>query len=166
MKKDIRTQGSGNAGATNIRRVMGNKFALIVFLVDALKGIIPTYLGLLYGGLEVAYLCGILVVLGHVFPVFLQFKGGKGVATSFGAGLVLNPLIALLSIIAFVIVVWKSRYVSLGSIIGTCMFPLLIIISDNNYKIKILSVLFALIVVFSHRSNIRKLIAGEENKLS
>lgn len=164
-KSDIRQHGSGNAGTTNVLRVMGKKFGAIVFLLDALKGAIPAYLGLIYGGIDIAYICGIATVLGHVFPVIYAFKGGKGVATSFGAALVLSPLFALIAILVFALVVYASRYVSLGSILGTVTFPLLMAIYNNNQLIKIYSLVFAIIIIYSHRQNIKKLIDGTENKL-
>lgn len=166
LKSDIRAHGSGNAGATNVRRVMGNKAGAIVFLLDMLKGIVPTAIGAKIGGEQLAYLCGIAVVLGHVFPIFLKFKGGKGVATSFGAALIINPLFAILSISVFTIIVWKTRYVSLGSILGTCTFPLLSIFFGYAFKTVLLSMIFTLIIVFSHRENIKKLLSKTENKLS
>ncbi|MDO5096145.1 MAG: glycerol-3-phosphate 1-O-acyltransferase PlsY [Peptostreptococcaceae bacterium] len=166
LKSDIRAHGSGNAGATNVRRVMGNKAGTIVFLLDMFKGMLPTIIGAKMGGAQLAYLCGIAVVLGHVFPIFLKFKGGKGVATSFGAALIINPLFAILSISVFALIVWRTRYVSLGSILGTCTFPLLSILFGYEMKIVLLSMIFALIIVFSHRENIKKLLSKTENKLS
>lgn len=164
-KKDIREQGSGNAGTTNVMRTMGKKFGAIVFALDVVKGMIPAYLGLMYGGLEIAFICGLAVVLGHVFPIIYNFKGGKGVATSFGAALVLSPLFALLSISVFAMVVMLTKYVSLGSMLGACTFPLLMSIFHHSPRIKAYSLIFAIIILYSHRSNISKLIAGTENKI-
>lgn len=164
-KRDIREYGSGNAGTTNVLRVMGKKFGAIVFLLDVIKGMLPTYLALRYGGLEMAFLCGVVVVVGHVFPILHGFKGGKGVATSFGAALVLNPFFALISLAIFAIIVLVTRYVSLGSMIGTCVFPLLMFTHSTSKSIKVYSLAFAIIVVFSHRKNIKKLLKGTENKL-
>ncbi len=166
LKEDIRTHGSGNAGATNVLRVMGKKFGAIVFLLDALKGAIPALIGLRLGGLQLAYLCGIFVVLGHVFPAFLKFKGGKGVATSFGAAMVLSPLFALISISFFALIVWKTKYVSLGSVLGTFVFPILNIIFQKGFDIVLYSFVFATIVAIAHRKNIKNLIQGTENKLA
>lgn len=166
LKSDIREHGSGNPGATNIRRVMGNKFGALVFLMDAAKGAIPAFFGSLYGGLELAYLCGIVVVLGHVFPIVFKFKGGKGVATSFGAAMVIDPIFALISIGLFALVVWRTKYVSLGSILGTLLFPVLNLVSGKNFRVVLFSFIFAIIIVISHRENIKKLLNGTENKLS
>lgn len=166
LKEDIRSHGSGNAGATNVRRVMGNKFGAVVFFLDALKGAIPAFLGLKIGGMEMAYLCGILVVLGHVFPIFLKLKGGKGVATSFGAAMVLNPIFAIISILFFALIVWKTRYVSLGSVLGTFLFPVLNTVFRYGARIILLSFVFAIIVAVAHRRNIKNLIEGTESKIS
>lgn len=162
---DIREHGSGNAGTTNVLRVMGKRFGAVVFLLDLLKGAIPAYLGLLYGGMDIAYICGITAVIGHVFPVLYGFKGGKGVATSFGAALVLSPPFALISILVFAVVVYATRYVSLGSIIGTATFPILMALFNNRLSIKMYSLIFALIILYSHKKNISKLINGTENKI-
>ena len=162
---DIREHGSGNAGTTNVLRVMGKRFGAAVFLLDLLKGAIPAYLGLLYGGMDIAYICGITAVIGHVFPVLYGFKGGKGVATSFGAALVLSPPFALISILVFAVVVYATRYVSLGSIIGTATFPILMALFNNRLSIKMYSLIFALIILYSHKKNISKLINGTENKI-
>lgn len=162
--QDIRESGSGNAGTTNVLRTMGKKFGAIVFVLDVLKGAFPAYLGMMYGGLELGFLCGLLVVLGHVFPVIHHFRGGKGVATSFGAVLVLHPLFALISITVFAILVATTRYVSVGSILGTCTFPLLMIWRTQNRVIWFYSLIFALIIIFSHRNNIKKLLNGTENR--
>lgn len=164
-KKDIREHGSGNAGTTNVLRVMGKKFGAIVFILDVIKGSVPTYLAMRYGGLEIGFLCGLAVVIGHVFPVLYGFKGGKGVATSFGAALMLSPVFALISISIFAVIVAITRYVSLGSIVGTCTFPLLMSIYHSGNTIKVYSLAFAIIVIFSHRKNITKLMNGTENKL-
>lgn len=162
---DIREHGSGNAGTTNVLRVMGKRFGAAVFLLDLLKGAIPAYLGLLYGGMDIAYICGITAAIGHVFPVLYGFKGGKGVATSFGAALVLSPPFALISILVFAVVVYATRYVSLGSIIGTATFPILMALFNNSLSIKMYSLIFALIILYSHKKNISKLINGTENKI-
>lgn len=166
LKSDIRSHGSGNAGATNVKRVMGSKFGVIVFVLDMLKGFIPALLGLSYSGPEIGYLCGIAVVLGHVFPIFLHFKGGKGVATSFGAALILNPIFALISISVFTLIVWQTKYVSLGSMIGTCVFPLLNLITGKNRQLVLLSLVFAIVIIVAHRGNIKKLLDQTESKIS
>ncbi|MDO4711014.1 MAG: glycerol-3-phosphate 1-O-acyltransferase PlsY [Peptostreptococcaceae bacterium] len=166
LKSDIRSLGSGNAGATNVKRVMGSKFGLIVFVLDMVKGMIPVLIGSFYGGAEIAYLCGVSVVLGHVFPAFLNFKGGKGVATSFGAAMVLDPIYALISIAFFGLIVWRTKYVSLGSMLGTCVFPILNLATGKDPKIVALSFVFAIIIIIAHRNNIKKLLDKTESKIT
>lgn len=164
-KIDIRDHGSGNPGTTNALRVMGKRVGAVVFILDMLKGVIPTWIGYRLGGQELAYIMGICVVIGHIFPIFLKFKGGKGVATSFGAAIVIHPLFAILSILVFALIVFKTRYVSLGSILGTSMFAVLIIITGAPNMYKIYSLIFVSLVVFAHRKNISNLLNGTEKKL-
>lgn len=164
-KIDIREHGSGNAGTTNALRVMGKKVGILVFVLDMLKGVIPTFIGYKLGGQELAYILGIFVVIGHIFPVFLKFKGGKGVATSFGAAVVIHPLFAILSILFFALIVFKTKYVSLGSMLGTTMFAVIIIITNQSNVYKIYSLIFVTLVVFAHRKNISNLLNGTEKKL-
>lgn len=165
MNSDIREHGSGNAGSTNVMRVMGKRYGAIVFILDMLKGVIPTLLALKLFDLRIAYLAGIFTVVGHIFPIFAGFKGGKGVATSFGAALTLNPIYALISILFFAFVVYKARMVSLASMLATALFSLLIIFSKNSVDIKVLSLVFVSLVVFAHRKNIVKIINKTENKI-
>jgi len=162
---DIRQHGSGNAGTTNVMRVLGKKVGIVVFLMDLLKGIVPTCIGLYFGGIELAFLCGIATVIGHIFPVLLKFKGGKGVATSLGVGLVIAPAHALIGLLIFAIIVIRTKYISLGSIIGTLTFPILQIFTTNNMNIVIISAVLGMLVTYSHRENIKRLINGTENKV-
>lgn len=164
QNQDIRTQGSGNAGATNVMRVMGKKMGIIVFLLDLVKGAIPALLGTYFGGIELGLICGTVTVIGHIFPVFLKFKGGKGVATSLGVGLVVSPIYALIGFGVFFIVVIGTKYVSLGSILGVCTFPLLMFFTNDNISIRIFSTILGLLVIYSHRENIKRLAKGQENK--
>lgn len=162
---DIREHGSGNAGATNVMRVMGKKAGIIVFLIDMLKGILPTALGMYFGNIEVGFFCGVSAVLGHIFPVLLGFKGGKGVATSLGVGLVLAPLYALTGFLVFGLIVMKTKYVSLGSIMGTLTFPILQIATVRNPVVVVMSFVLGMLIVYSHRANIKRLLSGTENKI-
>jgi len=161
---DIRQHGSGNAGTTNAMRILGKKAGILVFLLDFVKGVIPTVIGLCFGGLELGFVCGISAIIGHIFPVLLKFKGGKGVATSFGVGLVLAPAYALIGLLIFVIIVIKTRYISLGSVIGTLTFPILQIITTENIQVVIMSIVLGCLVTYSHRANIKRLINGTESK--
>lgn len=173
---DIRQHGSGNSGATNTFRVLGKKPGTIVMLLDIFKGWVATSLaGLLviFGAVNpenlVVYqlIFGALGVLGHIFPVYERFKGGKGVATLLGMMLAIEPLVALLCIAIFVVVLFASRYVSLGSIIAALAFPLLLLLPrfhPDNPILIIFGFILAAVVVLTHRKNINRLISGEESK--
>ncbi len=175
---DIRQHGSGNSGATNTFRVLGKKPGSIVMLIDILKGWAATSLA----GLLVVFNAipedhsivyyqlglGMLAVVGHIFPVYERFKGGKGVATLLGMMLAIQPEVALVCIGVFVVVLFVSKYVSLGSILGALSFPMLLLLHprfhpDNPILIIFGFILFA-VVVITHRKNINRLIAGEESK--
>ena len=162
---DIRNHGSGNAGTTNVMRVMGKKAGAIVFLMDLLKGLVPTSIGLYFGNIEVGFFCGVSTVIGHIFPLMLNFKGGKGVATSFGVGLILAPMYALIGLLVFAAVVAKTKYVSLGSILGVLTFPILQIATSRNPAVITMSLVLGLLVLYSHRANIKRLLNGTESKL-
>ena len=168
---DIRQHGSGNAGATNTFRVLGKKAGVIVLILDVLKGylavFLPVWLGLEHAG-NIRVVCGLISVLGHVYSVFLNFKGGKGVATSLGVMVALAPLATISSAIVF-LVLWRlSAYISLSSIISSIVFPIFHLIWHNNASKLQWSVvvLMPLIILYTHRSNIKRLIRGNENKIS
>ena len=154
-----------NAGTTNALRFMGKKAALFVFLVDFFKGILASYIGYRLGGLDMGYLCGISVIIGHVFPVLLKFKGGKGVATSIGAMIVLEPIMVLISVAVGVLFIAKFRYVSLGAIVGIMMFPAQMVFHGETGISMVISVLLWLFILYTHRTNISRLMCGEERKL-
>lgn len=183
---DLRQVGSGNIGATNAGRMLGKKWGALCFLLDVLKGLIPMLLVPLLGltgpddgplELSLWLLVGCAAVLGHVFPVYLKFKGGKGVATSLGIVLGLWPYYTLCGIGAFVlwagcIYVW--RYVSLASIIAAVAFPVFLLIAilsqdawhlEQLWPLLLIAVLMCLLVVVRHRDNIRRLAAGSETKV-
>ncbi|NDK57542.1 glycerol-3-phosphate 1-O-acyltransferase PlsY [Pontibacter fetidus] len=173
---DIRQHGSGNSGATNTFRVLGKKPGTIVMLIDIFKGWAATSLaGLLvvFGAIPAEKLIifqlimGMLAVVGHIFPVYEKFKGGKGVATLLGMMLAIQTDVALLCMVIFVIVLFTSRYVSLGSMIAALAFPILLLLPrfhpDNPILIVFGFILFALVVI-THRKNINRLLAGEESK--
>ena len=173
---DIRQHGSGNSGATNTFRVLGKKPGTIVMLIDIFKGWAATSLAsllVIWGVIEpdslIVYklIMGMVAVLGHIFPVYLGFKGGKGVATLLGMMLAIQPAVALLCIVVFVIVLLASRYVSLGSMLAALAFPILLLLPRFSPHEPILVVfgfvLFA-VVVLTHRKNINRLIHGEESK--
>lgn len=173
---DIRKHGSGNSGATNTFRVLGKKPGTIVMLIDIFKGWAATSLaGLLviFDAISVSNLVvfqllfGGLAVVGHIFPVYERFKGGKGVATLLGMMLAIQPEVALVCMVIFIIVLFTSRYVSLGSMIAALAFPVLLLLPrfhpENPILIIFGFILFA-VVVLTHRKNINRLIAGEESK--
>ena len=176
---DIREHGSGNAGATNTFRVLGKKAGSLVMAIDVFKGFLAASIPLLayQVGLnfteaqeaQLQLLCGMGAVIGHIFPLYAGFKGGKGVATLLGMVIGINAIAALGCIVVFLIVFLISKYVSLGSMLAGLSFPLLLMIpalyqySPSNVLIGFGFVLFILLVI-THRKNIRRLIDGEENK--
>ena len=177
---DIREKGSGNAGTTNILRVVGKRAALITLICDILKGVVSVLLALIIGliikNTDRAFLiqiAGIFVVIGHTFPVFFGFKGGKGVATSIGVLLMTNWKIGLICLVFGLVVVAVTRMVSLGSIAAAILFPILSLFISTNFiveasgiKYLVYSIILALIVIFNHRENIKRIASGTENKLS
>ncbi|MBQ6847438.1 MAG: glycerol-3-phosphate 1-O-acyltransferase PlsY [Clostridia bacterium] len=180
MKKDVREVGSGNAGATNVLRSVGVLPGLLTFLFDALKGFIASYFGKvmfeMMDKLEPekyaiigAYVCGLACMLGHVFPIFFKFKGGKGVATSVGIFAVCNPLAITLGLVVFAVVLILSKIVSLSSLIATVTVVVLsIIFYDFHASIlpqAILIIIMGAVVFIKHKDNIERLISGSENKI-
>ena len=175
---DVRDLGSGNAGATNTFRVLGKKAGIIVMSIDTLKGFVATSSAMFLVDLDWAssekvvifkLLYGIAAVLGHVFPAFAQFRGGKGVATLLGMVIAIHPPAALVCILVFIVVFTISKYVSLGSLIASTAFPVLMFFPYFNPGQPIVIVFaFAMlsIVVLTHQKNIRRLINGEENKMN
>lgn len=164
-KIDIRKHGSGNAGATNVLRVLGLKAALITFLGDAFKGMIVVILANKFGNMQLAMVCGLAVIIGHNFPILLKFKGGKGVATSMGVFFIVDPITAFIAISLGIIVIAKSKYVSLGSIVGMASLPFILLFLSRPKEIVIFGLMVGLLAIFQHRSNIQRLIKGKENKL-
>jgi glycerol-3-phosphate acyltransferase PlsY len=164
---DIRLHGSGNAGATNALRVMGPRLGLIAFILDVLKGIVAVVIGRLIMDFNGAMLCGFAAVLGHNYPVFLQFKGGKGVATSIGVLASLHFPSALAAAPLAIILIILKRYVSLGSMVFLASVPIAYVLVTRDFKKEylILTIILALLSIFRHRENISRLIAGTENKI-
>lgn len=165
--KDIRAEGSGNAGATNVLRAHGRKLALLVALADVAKGAGAVLLMRLVTADPVwTAAAGVAAVLGHVFPVFYGFRGGKGVATAVGAFLVLAPLALLCCLAVFVLVVALTRYVSLGSVIAMVLLPPVAgLLFRAPRSIVMAASLTALVVVFKHLGNLKRLALGQERKL-
>jgi len=173
---DVRETGSGGTGATNVTRRAGKKAGLMTLLLDATKGLVAVGLArwLLTADFEINWwvaAAAVLAVVGHCFPVWLGFRGGKGVATGVGVFLGLSPLAVACSLVVFVIVVWMTRYVSLGSITATVMFPLCVWLLSLYLKSSVslapvlsAAVLGGAIIIIMHRANIGRLIAGTESK--
>ena len=176
---DVREKGSGNAGATNMLRSVGIKGAVLTLIGDCLKGIVAILVAVIAGKIAqnadkalLVQLAGIAVVLGHTFPIFFNFKGGKGVATALGVVLVTNWQIGLICLVFALVLMALSRMVSLGSVGACVLFPVLVLFIKNNYIVTegssylIYSIILAIIVAFNHRSNIKRLLNGTENKKS
>lgn len=166
--EDIRTYGSGNAGMTNMLRTYGKKAAVLTLLADALKAVVSILIGRLIWGIVGAYVAGLVCMLGHVFPAFYKFKGGKGVVVAAVTILMTNWRVGLILILFFVILVAGTKYISLGSVMCALIYPLLLPrLMGNAPQI---TVLFAfglmLIIVLKHTSNIKRLLSGTENKIS
>lgn len=166
-KTDIRSQGSGNAGTTNMLRVLGRRMALFTFIGDMLKGIIAVFIGKWLIGGELGGLLGVVgAVLGHYYPLYFGFKGGKGIATGFGSLLFVFPVQALLAFAVFLILVAVTHYVSVGSIAAAITLPLLIVITHfQEPTLWIITVCIGASVVWRHRANIKRLMNHTENKL-
>lgn len=166
--QDIRTIGSGSTGATNVKRVLGKKWFFIVMLLDALKGATPVllakYLTVDPYGIN-AVLAAVFVIIGHSKPIFLQFKGGKSVASGVGTILALNPLVGISIAVIWGIITYISKYVSLGSIIALSISPILMYFFKNPIGYVAYCLIAAIYIVYLHRENIVRLIKGEENKV-
>ncbi len=163
---DIRAKGTGNVGATNVLRTLGIKIALASLLGDFLKGVLAAWLGLHFGGEILAALCASIVVVGHCWPIFLGFRGGKGVSTSAGALLVLVPPVMLMVMLTFITLIAVTRYVSLGSVCGAALLPLMLLLMHQPWPYVIMGFILASIVLFRHRENIERLRKGTEKKIN
>ena len=177
---DVREKGSGNAGSTNMLRSVGKKAAALTLLCDILKGVVAILIALIAGKIVknvdravLVQIAGILVVVGHTFPIFFEFKGGKGVATSLGVIMMINWKIGLICLVFALAIMAFSRMVSMGSVGAAILFTVLTLFINTNFIVQasgmkyfIFSVILAAIVIFNHRANIRRIANGTENKLS
>lgn len=162
---DLRQHGSGNLGATNTFRVLGPRIAALVMVADMAKGYIPTAF---FVGIDdsqswawsLAY--GAAAILGHVFPVYMKFRGGKGVATATGVFLALSPVAVAIGLAAWLIVLRVSRMVSLASIIAAVVLAVALIVTESRPEVMTLGIFVAVFVIFAHRSNMRRILRGEE----
>ena len=165
-KTDIREHGSGNIGATNVLRVMGWKLALPVFVLDLLKGFMAVFLAkIVDSGSLLPLAAGILVMLGHSFPLFLGFKGGKAAATAIGVLLALSGWVTLALFAAAVLILAVTRYVSLASVVGSLLVPIFFWLFGFDLPHIIFGLAVAALVVFRHQANIKRLLSGTESKL-
>ncbi|MCC0667193.1 MULTISPECIES: glycerol-3-phosphate 1-O-acyltransferase PlsY [unclassified Clostridioides] len=167
---DIRTQGSGNAGSTNVLRTLGKRAGAMTFLGDVFKGVIAVLISEIAAKLVgidtllAGYLAVICVVAGHNWPAVLGFRGGKGVATSLGAMLAVNPVITLMCLAVFILVVIITKYVSLGSVVGIGCSPIFMIIAKNKAGL-VVALFLSISVIYNHRANIKRLLNGTERKI-
>ena len=165
-RKDIREQGSRNTGATNVMRLKGWKLAVPVVIIDILKGFLPAFLAVrLFADPRLALVSPFMAVVGHCYPVYIRFRGGKGVATAVGAAAAVSLVPLLLCAVVFVVVVGLTRYVSLGSILAVTALPGLALILGGGTETVLWGLAIAAIIVFRHRGNIGRLLAGRERKL-
>ena len=175
---DVREKGSGNAGTTNVLRTVGKKASILTLICDVLKGVIAILIAFIVGLFVkeeidkslLIQLAGLAVILGHTFPIFFKFKGGKGIATSLGVLLITNWNIGLICLVFALTLMILTRMVSLGSIVAAVLFPILIIFMPHNaYLVEgnyiLYSILLAVLVIFNHRANVKRLLSGTENKI-
>ena len=163
---DLRKHGSNNIGATNAWRIIGKKAGVSIFLLDMMKGVIGAGLGIFYAGSPLAgVLCGILAVIGHSWSIFLGFKGGKSVSTGLGVLMMLMPKVAFIVFLVWLAVVFVTQYVSLGSIIGAALVPVLAYIFSMPMEYFVFGVLAAVFIIYRHKANIDRLLHGRENKI-
>lgn len=175
---DVREKGSGNAGTTNALRTVGKKVAALTLVCDILKGVVAILIGVIVAkiiknidGALIVQIAAIAVVIGHTFPIFFGFKGGKGVATSLGIIIVINWQIGLICFVFGLTIMILTRMVSAGSVLSAVLFPILTLFIGKDYFIIqgsyfIFSIIMAVIVMFNHRENIKRILSGTENKLS
>ena len=168
FNEDIREHGSGNAGMTNMMRTYGKKAAGLTLLGDALKAVTAILIGYLLMGPDGAYIAGIGSIIGHTWPLYYNFKGGKGVVTALMMILCTNFWVGLILLGLFICIVAMTKYISLGSIIGALMYPVILYnFNGMNSVIKLIcSFLVVILLVYNHRSNIKRLYEGKENKFS
>jgi glycerol-3-phosphate acyltransferase PlsY len=165
--EDIRKVGSGNIGASNVYRTAGRKLGLLTLAGDCLKGVVPMLIAMLFSfqGAELA-LVGLAALLGHCFPVYLGFKGGKGVATALGVFLIISPGSVFLMLSLFLVVLGKWRYISLASISCAAAIPYSILLLERSLMVFLVASLISVLVIWRHKENIERLLAGTENKFS
>lgn len=171
---DVRDKGSKNAGSTNVLRTAGTKLAILTLLCDILKGVIAIVIAIIASNIWkdvdvtiLKYMAGFFAILGHTFPIFFEFRGGKGVATALGVLITLDWKIGLICLIFALVIIIFTKMVSVGSILAAVLFPILtIFMTEFNLAIILISILIALLVIFNHRENLKRIKNGTENKIS
>lgn len=174
---DVREKGSKSAGSTNVLRTAGKKVAILTLICDILKGIVAVLLSVYIGNKSnynhpeiLVQIAALFVAIGHTFPIFFKFKGGKGVATSLGVLMLINWKLGLILLIYALVLIILTRMVSLGSIAAAILLPILTIFISDNYLVQgnyfIFTVLLAIFVCYNHRENIKRLMNGNENRIS
>lgn len=174
---DLRDKGSGNAGSTNALRTAGKKVAILTLACDILKGVVAILLAILIGRIFkynnislLVQIAAVGAIIGHTFPIFFEFRGGKGVATALGILLLVNWKIGIICLIFALILMAVTKIVSIGSIAAAILFPILVLFISDSFIVEgsyfIFSIIIALIVIFNHRNNIKKIVDGTENKVS
>ena len=174
---DVREKGSKNAGSTNVLRTVGKKAAILTLICDILKGVVAVGIALLAHVIIkeadaslLVQLAGVCVILGHTFPIFFEFRGGKGVATALGVLLITNYQIGLICLVFALVIMLFTKMASAGSVTAAILFPILTLFINHNYIVDgnyvIFGVVVALLVVFNHRANIKRILDGTENKIS
>jgi len=167
-REDIRQAGSGNIGATNVYRVAGRTLGIVTLIGDCLKGLLPVLVAQQFFQLDTpsVALIALVTFLGHCFPVYLRFKGGKGVATALGIFLVLSPLAVLVALAIFLLVLWRWRYISLASISAAAAIPFLVLLFSASLPLFISTLVMAALVIWKHKTNIERLRNGNESRFS
>ena len=180
---DVREKGSGNAGTTNVLRSVGKGAAAVTLILDILKGVVTIYIAILYGNIVsklanlqidnsiLVQISGICVILGHTFPIYFGFKGGKGVATALGILLTTNYQIGLICLVFALVLIILTKMVSVGALGAAILFPVLtLFLAKENFIVSgnyiVYSIIIAVIIIFNHRSNIKRLLNGNENRIS
>ncbi len=164
--QDPRKGGSGNIGATNVMRTVGRGLGILTLAGDIAKGFLPAYLAFHYHQPPlIVAACGLAAFIGHLWPIYLGFRGGKGVATALGLFLALKPSAIPVLLVIFVLVLIKWRYVSLGSLVAAALTPVCLAFFGSPIEYTLASLIVAVLIVYKHRENIRRLVAGKEHKL-
>lgn len=161
---DITKLGSGNIGATNVGRYLGKKYFFIVLFLDALKGFIPTILFKALYGMEYGIVAGLFAVIGHSFSIFMKFKGGKGVATGLGISLALIPVETILGFLIWFVVLYTTKIMAVASIVSAISVFILVLLFQKTLLVKVVAGILAILIVIRHKSNIERIIKGEEPK--